>query len=116
MNTYIMYGKSSAEYVAGMVSKPQNRIELVKPLVDQFNIKLREFLFTNGESFNWLGVCEAEDDATMEAVVGITLSSGNWINMHWSRAYDSVEYKSIYEKAHKGMASYVTTMQAAGVE
>ena len=114
MNTYIMYGKSSSEYAAGMVSKPHNRIEVVQPLVDQFNMKIREFLFTNGESFNWLGVCEAEDDTTMEAVMGIILSSGNWENMHWSRAYNSLEYKAIYEKAHEGMASYVTTMQVAG--
>jgi|TARA_X000000368_G_scaffold271028_1_gene214875 uncharacterized protein with GYD domain len=114
MKTYIVYGRSNSEYASGMVSKPQNRIDVVKPMLDQFNIKIREFLFTSSESFNFFSVVEAENDSDVEALSAIVLSSGTWDSMHWSRAYESLEYKKIYEKAHDGVNSYVTSMQLAG--
>ena len=74
-------------------------IDVVKPMLDQFNIKIREFLFTSSESFNFFSVVEAENDSDVEALSAIVLSSGTWDSMHWSRAYESLEYKKIYEKA-----------------
>tara|TARA_B100000965_G_C19199704_1_gene586768 strand:- start:125 stop:424 length:300 start_codon:yes stop_codon:yes gene_type:complete len=97
-----------------MVSKPQNRIDVVKPMLDQFNIKIREFLFTSSESFNFFSIVEAENDSDVEALSAVVFSSGTWDSMHWSRAYESQEYKKIYEKAHDGVNSYVTSMQLAG--
>ena len=113
MNTYIIFGKANSEYASGMINKPQDRLSIVKKVTDQFDMNFREFLFTNTESFTVFCVLDAKSDEDMEAAMNIARASGTWTNLYWSRAFDSLEHMKIYEKAKDGMASYVTTMQAA---
>ena len=113
MNTYIIYGKTNSEYAGGMLTKPQDRLPIVKNLTDQFELNIREFLFTHTESFTFFMVVDAKSDEDMEAAMNIARASGSWHNVYWSRAFDSLEHKKIYENAKTGMASYITTMQAA---
>ncbi len=113
MNTYIIYGKTNSEYASGMLNKPQDRLPIVRNLTDQFAMNIREFLFTHTESFTFFCVVDAKSDEDMEAGMNIARASGTWTNLYWSRAFDSIEHMKIYEKAKDGMASYVTTMQAA---
>jgi len=113
MNTYIIFGKANSEYASGMINKPQDRLSIVKKVTDQFDMNFREFLFTNTESFTVFCVLDAKSDEDMEAGMNIARASGTWTNLYWSRAFDSIEHMKIYEKAKDGMASYVTTMQAA---
>ena len=113
MNTYIIFGKANSEYASGMINKPQDRLSIVKKVTDQFDMNFREFLFTNTESFTVFCVLDAKSDEDMEAGMNIARASGTWTNLYWSRAFDSLEHMKIYEKAKDGMASYVTTMQAA---
>ena len=57
MNTYIVYGKTNSEYASGMLNKPQDRLPIVKKLTDQFEMNIREFLFTHtpkASPFLWL--------------------------------------------------------------
>ena len=113
MKTYIIYGKTNSEYASGMLNKPQDRLPIVKNLTDQFDMNIREFLFTHTESFTFFCVVDAKSDEDMEASMNIARASGTWTNLFCSRAFDSSEHMKIYEKAKDGMASYVTTMQAA---
>ena len=113
MNTYIVYGKTNSEYASGMLNKPQDRLPIVKNLTDQFEMNIREFLFTHTESFTFFMVVDARSDEDIESAMNIARASGTWTNLFWSRAFDSSEHMKIYEKAKDGMASYVTTMQAA---
>ena len=113
MNTYIVFGKTNSEYASGMLNKPQDRLPIVKKLTDQFEMSIREFLFTHTESFTFFMVIDAKSDEDMEAGMNIARASGTWTNLHSSKAYNSLEHMKIYEKAKDGMASYVTTMQAA---
>ena len=91
----------------------QDRLPIVKNLTDQFEMNIREFLFTHTESFTFFMVVDARSDEDMESAMNIARASGTWTNLFWSRAFDSSEHMKIYEKAKDGMASYVTTMQAA---
>ena len=113
MNTYIVYGKTNSEYASGMLNKPQDRLPIVKNLTDQFEMNIREFLFTHTESFTFFMVVDARSDEDIESAMNIARASGTWTNLFWSRAFDSSEHMKIYEQAKDGMASYVTTMQAA---
>ena len=96
-----------------MLNKPQDRLPIVKNLADQFEMNIKEFLFTHTESFTFFMVVDAKSDEDMEAAMNIARASGTWTNLYWSRAFGSLEHMKIYEKAKDGMASYVTTMQAA---
>jgi len=113
MNTYIIFGKANSEYASGMINKPQDRLSIVKKVTDQFDMNFREFLFTNTESFTVFCVLDAKSDEDMEAFMQIIRASGTWSTFFWTRAFDSMEHMKICEKAKTGMASYVTTMQAA---
>ena len=96
-----------------MLNKPQDRLPIVKKLADQFEMNIREFLFTHTESFTFFMVVDGKSDEDMEAGMNIARASGTWTNLYWSRAFDSLEHMKIHDKAKDGMASYVTTMQAA---
>ena len=113
MKTYIIYGKTNSEYASGMLNKPQDRLPIVRNLTDQFNMNIREFLFTHTESFTFFCVVDAKSDEDMEAFMQIIRASGTWSTFFWTRAFDSIEHMKICEKAKTGMAAYVTTMQAA---
>ena len=113
MQKYVFLAKISNEFASAMLNKPQDRLPIIKNLTDQFGMKIREFLFTHTESFTFFSVLDANSDEDMESLMNITRASGTWTNMYWSRAFDSLEHMKIYEKAKTGMASYVTTMQAA---
>ena len=56
---------------------------------------------------------ESESEENVEAALNVAMASGTWNSLNWSRAFNSIEHKEIYEKSNIGMASYVTTMQAA---
>ena len=43
MKKYIVIGKNSQETAASMLNKPQNRREMVEPLVKSFNAEVCEF-------------------------------------------------------------------------
>ena len=47
MKKYIITGKNSQETAASMLNKPQNRREIVEPLVKSFNAEFVEFLYLN---------------------------------------------------------------------
>lgn len=116
MNKYLIYGKTSADFAAAMLNKPQNRLELLQPFFDAFNITVHEFVFTNGMDFNFISVSSAVDDNAIEAMVNIVYSTGNFSNITWARAYDSATYKEVFEYGHERMGAYVSSMQVAGID
>lgn len=116
MNKYMIYGKTSADFAAAMLNKPQNRLELLQPFFDAFNISVHEFVFTNGMDFNFVSVISAEGDNAIEAMVNIVYSTGNFENITWARAYDAATYKEVFEYGHERMGAYVSSMQVAGID
>ena len=52
MKKYIVIGKNSQETAASMLNKPQNRREMVEPLVKSFNAEFCEFLYLNSMSLS----------------------------------------------------------------
>ncbi len=116
MNKYLIYGKTSADFAAAMLNKPQNRLELLQPFFDSFNITVHEFVFTNGMEFNFISVISADGDNAIEAMVNIVYSTGNFSNITWSRAYDAATYKEVFEYGHERMGAYVSSMQVAGID
>ena len=113
MNTYFVYGQTNSDYASGMLTKPQDRKPIVTKLCDQFGLLIKEFLYTKADNFNFIMVVESESGESVEAALNVAMASGTWNSLNWSRAFNSIEHKEIYEKSKVGMASYVTTMQVA---
>ena len=116
MNKYLIHGKTSADFAAAMLNKPQNRLEILQPFFDSFNITVHEFVFTSGIDFNFVSVLGADNDEAIEAMVNIVYSTGNFANIAWSRAYDADAYKEVFEHGHERMGEYVSSMQVAGID
>ena len=116
MNKYLIHGKTSGDFAAAMLNKPQNRLEILQPFFDSFNITVHEFVFTSGIDFNFVSVLGCETDESIEAMVNIVYSPGNFANIAWSRAYDADTYKEVFEHGHDRMGAYVSSMQVAGVD
>ena len=63
-----------------------------------------------------MSVLSAEKDDSIEAMVNIVYSTGNFSNIAWSRAYDADDYKEVFEHGHDRMGAYVSSMQVAGID
>ena len=114
MKKYMIYAKTNTDYASGMITKPQNRFDPASKLGSQFNSSNPiEFLFTNGDHFNFITIFTCTDDERVSAMTQVMLASGQWESVNWSRAYEAEEMKAIFEHAKEGFSSYVTTMQAA---
>ena len=89
---------------------------MLLPFFEKFGIDVSEFVFTSGINFNFVSVLRAPDDASVEAMVNIVYSTGNFSNISCARAYDSKEYKAVFELGHDKMSAYVSSMQVAGID
>jgi|TARA_B100000212_G_scaffold148076_1_gene111212 uncharacterized protein with GYD domain len=116
MPKYLIHGKTSSDFAAAMLNKPQDRYEMLLPFFEKFGIDVSEFVFTSGIDFNFVSVLQAPDDASVDAMVNIVYSTGNFSNISYARAYDSKEYKSVFELGHDKMSAYVSSMQVAGID
>ena len=62
MKKYMIYAKTNTDYASGMITKPQNRFDPASKLASQFNSSdPMEFLFTNGDHFNFMTIFTALD-------------------------------------------------------
>ena len=116
MTKYLIHGKTSGDFAAAMLNKPQNRLEILQPFFDSFGITVHEFVFTSGIEFNFVSVLSADNDDSIEAMVNSVYSTGNFANIAWSRAYDADDYKEVFEHGHDRMGAYVSSMQVAGID
>ena len=71
MTKYLIHGKTSGDFAAAMLNKPQNRLENLQPFFDAFGITVHEFVFTSGIEFNFVSVLSADNDDSIEAMVNI---------------------------------------------
>jgi len=62
MTKYLIHGKTSGDFAAAMLNKPQNRLEILQPFFDSFGITVHEFVFTSGIEFNFVSVLSADND------------------------------------------------------
>jgi uncharacterized protein with GYD domain len=116
MNTYFIYGMTSADFASGMLTKPHDRLKTARALALQFNCEVVDFFYTNGAAFNFLVIARAESDEIIEAQKNIVLAAGSAQWVAWSRAFNAKEYQTIFETAKEGMASYVTSLEKASEE
>ena len=108
MNKYIMIGKLSIEFSSSMVSKPQNRTEIVTPFFENLGGKLIQMLYINHPEMNAIANIEAPNDEAVASMAGIVKASGMFDDLNWYRAFDAGELQKIYEFASDKMNEYVS--------
>ena len=113
MQKYVFLAKISNEFASAMLNKPQDRLEIVQPILTALNIEVCEFLFTSDSDFNFVGVLKANLDDDVEALKNIIFASGNFSECTWIWAYESSEYKDVFERGSKVMDNYVSSMVIA---
>ena len=97
MHKYVVLGKTSKEFSSSMVSKPQNRKDIVAPFVESLGGNLLEMLYLNHPN-----------EEAVAPMTGIIKASGMFDDLNWYRAFDSGELKQIYEVASTKMTEYVS--------
>ena len=113
MKKYIVIGKTSQETAASMLNKPQNRREMVEPLVKSFNAEFCEFLYLNSPDFDFIGVIKGQNDEDIAAACNLIYASGSFSSINWFRAFEADQWKDIYQTASNNMASYISAKQRA---
>ena len=71
MQKYVLLARVSNEFASAMLNKPQDRLEIVRPILNALNIEVCEFLFTSDSNFNFVGILKANSDDDVEALKNI---------------------------------------------
>ena len=112
MSKYLITGTTTPEFASAMLSKPQNRFDVVKPFFDQVGMEIIEIFYTSASEPNTFLICSSDSDAKVEGLKNIIYATGTYRNLSWSRVYSAEEYKEIYEYGHEIMAGYVSASAA----
>ena len=113
MSKYLITGTTTPEFASAMLSKPQNRFDVVKPFFDQVGMDLIEIFYTSAASPNFFAICDSDNDAKVEALTNIVYASGAYRDLSWSRRYSAEEYKDSFSFGHDVMADYVSVAAAS---
>ena len=119
MAKYILTGKYSSQFSEGMIHTPQDRMNVVAPMLKDFGIELKEFLFMPSNSENdFLAIVESDPSREKEMFGGVHMvyATGTFDKVNAYRAFDSKEMKEIFQYGHDGITSFVSAKQGAGLE
>lgn len=105
MPTFITKGKFSAEAARGLISKPEDRANAVRKLVEAGGGKLLHYYFTTGET-DFLIIAEAKDGGDAVATSMAAAAGGAVSDIQTIRAWTSAEFVAIAEKAGKLAGTY----------
>ena len=85
MQKYVLLAKVSNEFASAMLNKPQDRLEIVKPILNALNVEVCEFLFASDRNINFVGILKANSDDDVEALKNIVFASGNFSECRYQR-------------------------------
>ena len=109
MPKFIVTANYTADAVKGMLAKPADRAQAVKPLVDALGGKLIAFYMTTGRK-DLLMILEGDDVTDVLAGLMVSAAGGVISNIETVRAFDSEEFTAIQKKAQ----SMVTKLNPPG--
>ena len=113
MSKYLITGTTTPEFASAMLSKPQNRLDVVKPFFDQVGMELIDIFYTSAASPNFFAIFTSDSDVGLEALTNIVYASGAYRGLSWSRRYSAKEYKDSFSFGHDVMVDYVSVAAAS---
>ena len=87
MPKYIIHGKTSSDFAAAMLNKPQDRYEMLLPFFEKFGIDVSEFVFTSGIDFNFDRIKRTPDSRKTHRYLLAAAAMGNDLSDAFFRAY-----------------------------
>jgi uncharacterized protein with GYD domain len=105
MPLFITYASYSHTGIKGMVDKPADRSETIKPLVEKAGGKFVALYMTTGSNDVVL-IYEAPDGTDAVAMGMAAAASGSLARIETVRAWTAGEFKGIAEKAAKLAGAY----------
>src|SRR5262245_8727709 len=105
MPLFITYASYSHTGIKGMVDKPADRSDIIKPLVEKAGGKLVALYMTTGSNDVVL-IYEAPDGTDAVAMGMAAAASGSLARIETVRAWTSGEFKRIAEKAANLTGAY----------
>ncbi len=98
MTIRIVQGNYTLDGVRGMMAKPSDRAEAVRPLVEAAGAKLLAFYVTYGET-DFMAITEGGSDQAYMAAMMTAAASGTVSNLKTTVAVSSADLMAASEKA-----------------
>jgi len=98
MTIFITQVRSTAEAMAGLLAKPEDRAAAVGKLAKAAGGKLISYYFTFGE-YDFLIILEGPDEKTMASALIVAGASGGVTNLKTTVAMTSAEMKKCFAAA-----------------
>lgn len=105
MQHIIVVGKYSKAGHAGMLAKPENREETLRPFIEKAGGRLLSFYATTGE-FDFHIVLAAPDMETVTAIMAVTNASAGITDLRLSLAFTGAEAKAAHARGQSLTADF----------
>ena len=102
---FITQGRFTAQAMAGMTAKPEDRAVVVGKLAKQTGGKLLDYYFTFGE-YDFLLVMEGPDEKKMAAALVVAAATGGVSDLKTTVAITRAEAKQVFADAGGIMKSF----------
>ncbi len=114
MKRYIIIGKYTSDYLAGMIHNPQDRRKVSKNFMEKGGVKLADgdsFLFVNHPEYDLFMVVFSDNDDNLKASIDMIKATGNYEKLSYHRAWESSEYVKVSKKAAEFIEDFVDPSQ-----
>ena len=75
--------------------------------------QIQILLYLNSPDFDFMCVITGKEDKDIAAACNLIYASGSFSSINWFRAFESSEWKEIFEIASNKMATYVSAKQVS---
>lgn len=105
MPIFITQGRYTHQSIAGMVKKPEDRLEEVRALVDRAGCKLLSFYMTLGE-YDFIITYEAPNAVAAVSVSAVAAAGGGITDSKTTTAVSTAEFKQAFDMAHAAAGKF----------
>ena len=105
MPYYLFQGRFTAEAIRAMVNNPQDREQIVGPMIESMGAKMHKLFFAFGQE-DVVALLEAPDDATAASVAMVVAAGGAMSAGATTKLMTSAEAMEVMRKAQAGIGSY----------
>ena len=89
---------------------------MIRPFAKALGAEVISMLWLNHPDMHVCLHLTAPSDEAVSAMCGIARVTGNFAKVDWFRAFDSQEFKEVFETASEAMTTYVSAMAVAGLK
>ncbi len=110
MNRYVIMGKYSSDFLAGMMHNPQDRKKATENFAKKIGLEYasgESYLHINHPDYDFICIMYGKSDEAVKSASDMMRATGNIEKFTFCRAWSTEEYTSVSKEASELVGVYV---------